>query len=125
MRAFRGIPPSATCETADMLMLEQELHLPDQLVNTETDHHDYSSYVLKLLERLEQAHSRPREKQLLIKNAASEEPPLFKPGDLVLLVNNRKRRGKTPSYNQDLLGHRSSPRALITIHIELRDRAKS
>ena len=69
MRAFRGTPNSATGETVNMLMLGRELRVPDQLVNTETDHHDYSSYVLKLLERLEQAHNMLREGQLLVKNA--------------------------------------------------------
>ena len=87
-----------------MLKLGRELRLPDQLVNTETDHYDYSSYVLKLLERLEQAHNILRERQLLVKTADSEEPPLFHPGDLVLLVNKQRRRGENPKPRTRFVG---------------------
>ena len=94
MRAFRSISPSATGKTANMLILGREIRLPDPLVNTETDHHDYSSYVLKLIERLERAHNMLREQQLLKKTADSEEPPLFKLVDLILLASKKRRREK-------------------------------
>ena len=124
MRAFRGTPHSATGETANMLLLGRKLRLPNQLVNTEADHHDYSSYVLKLLEWLEQAQNMLRERQPLIKNADSEEPPLFKPGDRVLLVNKRRRRGKNSKLQPRFFGPYISLRASITIHMGLKGRAK-
>ena len=114
IRAFTGTPHSATGETAKMLLLGREQCLPDQVVITETDHHDYYRYVLKLLEMLEQAHNMLQEKQLLMKTADSEEPPLFRPGDLVLLVNKRRRRRENPKLQPKFVGRISSLRASIT-----------
>lgn len=62
MRAYRGIPHSATDETVNFLMFERELRLPDQLrgysplLNSSTQ----NGFVMETQKTLEPAHVEPR-----------------------------------------------------------------
>ena len=106
MRAFRGTPHSATKETANMLMFGRELRLPDQLqcqVPLEAGQATHE-YVLKVKERLEEAYEVLRDQQQDIRQEDSEEPPLFKEGDLVLLENKRRRKGAHPKLQPKFVG---------------------
>ena len=53
---------------------------------------------------LEIADELPRQQTEVLKEDA-EEPPLFKVGDLVLLKNQRRRKGATPNCRVNLLSH--------------------
>ena len=106
MRAFRGTPHSTTRETPKMLMFGRELRLPDQLqvqpppVDLQQQH----PYLIKLQERLEEAHQILRERQFAIRQGDSEEPLLFAPQDLVLLENKRRRKGDNPKLQSKFVG---------------------
>ena len=65
-----------------------------------------------------------RERQLLMKNADSEEPPLFKTGVLVLLVNKRRRRGENPKLQPRFFGPYIITESFNNHTYRLRGRAK-
>lgn len=106
MRSFRGIPHSMTKETANFLMLGRELRLPDQLqyptpLSENTPVHQY---VQDMQEKLHTTHELLREMQKKIKNEDEDEPPLFATGELVWLLNKRKRRGHNSKLVPKFLG---------------------
>ena len=105
MRAFRATPHSATGETANFMMMGRELRLPDQLSEpVATDNQAIQPYVLELAGRLEETHEILRERQMKVRVEDEEEPPLFEVGDLVLLVNKRRRRGENPKLQPKYVG---------------------
>lgn len=95
MRVFRAIPHSSTGETANYLMFGRELKLPDQLLYTTPPEpvKARNQYVRELVERLDTAHQLLRDQQQQIRTEDNQEPSLFRPGDLVLMQNKRRRRG--------------------------------
>ena len=95
MRSIRSVPHTATGETANYLMLGREVRLPASLLHEITSHETQSadSYALQLQNRLKKAHELLRNKQLQNRVEDSEEPPLFKIGDLVWLKSHQRRKG--------------------------------
>ena len=104
MRAFRGTPHSSTGETANYLMLGREVKLPDQLVAPTPPPESRDQYTVDLHERLQTAHQLVRTQQRDVRSTDSEEPPLFKVGDLVLLANKRRRKGQCPKLQPKYVG---------------------
>ena len=106
MRAFRGTPHSATGETANYMMLGREVRLPDQLQDhpppLETD--SPQQYLVELDQRLQTAHHLLRQQQMQIRGEDAEEPMLFTEGDLVLMVNKRRRKGQNPKLQAKFVG---------------------
>ena len=49
-----------------------------------------------MIERLDEAHTLLREQQMAIRQEDSEEPSLFRVGDLVLVQNTRRKEGDNP-----------------------------
>ncbi|XP_067930610.1 uncharacterized protein [Watersipora subatra] len=105
MRAFRGTPHSATGETANYMMMGRELRLPDQLSEpVAVTGQAVQPYVLELASRLEETYEILRDRQMKIRVEDDEEPPSFGTGDLVLLVNKRRRRGENPKLQPKYVG---------------------
>ncbi len=96
MRTFRGTPHKATGETANLLMLGRELRLPDQLqynISLSTAQ-ERSEYIQSSHDTLSELHQHLREMQKAVRQEDSEEPLFFLPGDLILLENKRRRKGR-------------------------------
>ncbi|XP_067949442.1 uncharacterized protein [Watersipora subatra] len=98
MRAYRGTPHSTTGETANMLMLERELRLPDQLESHPplTEFIPVHKHALEVQQRLQTVHEALRRIQMEVQQKDREESPLYTPGDWVWLTNKRWRRGENP-----------------------------
>ena len=106
LRAYQGTPHTATGETVTMLMLGKKLRLPDQLqhhphLNESSPQHEF---VIKMKERLKQAHEALRQEQLKVRQDEQEEPLLFAPGDMVWLQNRRRRKGENSKLQQKFIG---------------------
>jgi transposase InsO family protein len=106
MRALRGTPHGVTKETPNFMMLGRELRLPDQLcISTPPeDPKPTHQYAVELEERLRTAQEVLQEQQWQVKQEDTEEPLLFKDGDLVWLENRRRRRGENPKLAPKFLG---------------------
>jgi hypothetical protein len=106
MRAFRASPHSLTGETANYLMLGREVRLPDQLLHgaSPSGWVPREKYALDLQNSLAEAHDLVREKQIQIRDEDVSEPPLYKVGDLVLLLNKRCRRGQSKKLQPRYVG---------------------
>ena len=105
MRAFRGTPHSVTGETAIFIMMGRELRLPDQLSNSVHQlPMSVVPYIQDLVGQLKEAHEILREQQMKIREEDLEEPPLFSEGDLVRLVNKRRRKGENPKLQPKYVG---------------------
>ena len=105
MRAFRGTPHSTTGETANMLMLGRELRLPDQMQDPQQpDGQPTHEYARELVERLRTLHQLLQEQQLKLRTDDTEEPLLYAPGDLVLMLNRRRRKGENPKLQPKFVG---------------------
>ena len=105
MRAFRGTPSATTGETANLMMLGRETRLPDQLQNPpQAEKHTTNEYTQDLLERMNFTHNLLQERQEKIHSESSEEPLLFNKGDLVLMVNKRRRKGENPKLQPKFVG---------------------
>ena len=78
LRAFRGAPQTSTGETANMMLLDRELRLPDLLMSNPppSDQQAHSEYVQRIVKRLEEAHALLREQQMAVRQDDGEEPPL-------------------------------------------------
>ena len=87
-------------------MLGRELHLPDLLTSNPPprEHQAHHEYTQELVERLEEAHDMLREQQMVVRQKDGEEPPLFQPGDLVLLQNVRRKKGENPKLQPKFAG---------------------
>ena len=74
-------PPSlaGTGETANLLMLNRELRLPDLLTSNlpPREHQAHHEYTQELIERLEKVHDMLREQQMAVRLEDGDEPPLF------------------------------------------------
>ena len=106
LHAFQGTPHAGTGETANMLMLEWELRLPDLLLNNPPpcDYQAHSEYVQGMAECLEEAHKLLGKQQMAIRQENSEEPYLFYVGDLVLVQNARRRKGENFKLQPKFVG---------------------
>jgi transposase InsO family protein len=106
MRAFRGTPHTITKETPNNMMFGRELRLPDQVqcYPLPTTIQPQNEYVKELLERLEETHEIIREKQIETRQKDQEEPLAFKSGDLVLMINKRRRKGENPKLQAKFVG---------------------
>lgn len=104
--ACRGTPHTTTGETAVFLMMRRELHLPDQLQDHETPRYNtlQQQHVIELRSRLAEARDILRDQQLNVWHEDRKESLLFAVGNLVLLANKRRRKGRTPSYSLNLCG---------------------
>ena len=81
-----------------MLMLGRELRLPDQVQDPrEPDSQPTHEYVQELTARLHTSHQLLQEQQLRTRLEGTEDPLLYTPGDLVLIVNKMRRKGENPS----------------------------
>ncbi|XP_067939868.1 uncharacterized protein [Watersipora subatra] len=96
MRAYRGNPPSATGETANMLMLRREQRLLDQLEShpPPTAFFPAHEHALKVQRRLQMVHEDLRQSQIEVRQEDREEPPLYAQGNWVWLTNKRQRQGE-------------------------------
>ena len=95
MRTFRATPHTTTAETPNLLMLGRETRLPDHTLFCEsTEDWTIAEYTKELLAKMDRAHALLRDQQLEIRTEDAEEPPLFQPGDLVLMRNFRRKRGQ-------------------------------
>ena len=85
LRAFHGTPHAIMIETVNMLILGQKVRLPDLLMSNPPprDYQAHSEYVQEMVERIEEAHMLLREQQIAVRQEDSEEPSLFKTGDLI------------------------------------------
>ena len=106
MRTFRSTPHSTTDQTANYLMFGRELRLPDMLVHSvppssPTPVHQYAA---NLDDRLRTAYEVLRQKQCDIRVESTEEPPLYAPGDMVLMVNKRRRKGEMQKLQSKFVG---------------------
>ena len=61
-------------------------------------------YIQDLVGQLKEAHEVLREQQMKIREEDSEESPLFSEGDLVWLVNKRRKKGETPKLQPKYVG---------------------
>ena len=106
MRAFRGTPHSTTGETANLLMLGRELRLPDQLQHypPPTEFQPQHAFAQATKETLDHAHELLRQQQMEIRQEDVEEPLLFVEGDLVWLLNKRRRKGENPKLQPRFIG---------------------
>lgn len=106
MRVFRASPHSTTGETANFLMFGRETRLPDQLLHN-TDPSDYvarEQYASNLQTTLQEAHDLVRQRQLQVRYEDSEEPPLYKVGDQVMMVSRRQRKGVSKKLQPKFVG---------------------
>lgn len=96
MRVLRAVPHTVTRETPNFLMFGREVRLPDALLNdiAEKDNVPVEEYAQIIQERMQRAHQMIREEQLQARTEDSEEPPLFKVGDMVYLKAHQPRRGQ-------------------------------
>ena len=104
LRAFRGTLQSGTGETANLLMLGRELRLPDLLMNSlpPRKYQAQAEYTQDLIDRLAEAHEMVMHQQMNIRQEDSEESPLFQSGDLVLMQNVRRLKGRPRNCNPSL-----------------------
>lgn len=95
MRNIRSTPHTTTGETANFLMLGREVRLPADLLHeiTNQESQPAEKYAQQLQNRLQAAHQLLRSKQIQARVEDSEEPPLFKIGDLVWLKSHQRKRG--------------------------------
>ena len=105
LRDFRGTPHASTGETANILMLGQELRLPNLLMSNPSPriYQAHSEYVQEMAERLEEAHTLLREQQMTVRREDDEEPLLFQSGDLVLAQNTRREKGENPKLQPNFV----------------------
>ena len=82
----------------------RELCLPDLLTSIPPpiEHQAHHECTQKLVQQLEEAHDMLRKQQVAVRQEDNEEPPLFQTGDLVLLQNVRRKKGKIRNSNQSL-----------------------
>ena len=94
-RTFRASPHAITKESPNYMIFGRDLRLPDMLLHEVPDDtlQTPSEYVRDLQKRLTLAHDMLRQQQLHIRSEDCEEPPLFVEGDMVLMVNKRRRKG--------------------------------
>ena len=106
MRAFRGTPHSTTGETANLMLLGRELRLPDllQTCPPDPDVELRSEYVIAVQERLKETQGMLRQQQNEVRHEDAEEPPLYAAGDLVWMVNKRRRKGENPKLQRKFVG---------------------
>ena len=106
MRVFRSTPHSTTQETPNFLMMGREVRVPDQLKFEvpNLDSVPTQQYALELQERLRRAHILLRDQQTEIRTQDEEGAYLFKPGDLVWMVNRRVRKGQKPKLQSKFVG---------------------
>ena len=106
MRGIRASPHKSTGVTSNELMFGRELLLPDQLVygrkvaRPETR----EAYAIKLQDRLQKAHEALRQQQTEIRNADYCEPPAFREGEYVLMINKRQKKGQTAKLAPKYVG---------------------
>ena len=95
MRNIRSVPHTTTGETANYLMLGREIRLPAGLLHEVrvAESQSPEAYAAALQERLQTAHALLRDKQLQLRTSDTEEPPLFKAGDLVWLKSYQHKKG--------------------------------
>ena len=106
MRTFRSTPHSTTDQTANYLMFGRELRLPDMLVHSvppsaPTPVHQYAA---NLNDRLRTAYEVLRQKQFDLRVESTEEPPLYAPGEMVLMINKRRRKGEMQKLQPKFVG---------------------
>ena len=106
MRVFRATPHSSTGESPNFMMFGRELRLPDQLVHETTAASIQSpvKYVIEKERLLQLAHELVRSDQRRILTEDSEEPPLFKIGDSVLLLSKKKKKGESKKLQPRYVG---------------------
>ena len=106
MRVFRATPHSTTGESPNFMMFGRELRLPDQLIHEapRTANQSPAKYVIEMERILQLAHELVRSEQRRIRTEDSEEPPLFKIGDNVLLLSKRKKKGESRKLQPRYVG---------------------
>lgn len=106
MRQLRAVPHSATQETPNFLLLGREVRLPGQLLHevASTQSTPVSEYALQLQSTLREAHEILRDLQVKVRCEDTEEPPLFKPGDTVLMRSKRKKKGVSRKLASKFVG---------------------
>ena len=96
MRSIRSTPHTLTGETANYMMMGRQTRLPSSLTCPELlrDELSPAEYVIDLQQRLHDVgcHLRQQQDQQIVKEA-SEEPPLYVPGDRVWLKSFYKKKG--------------------------------
>ena len=78
LRAFCGTPHASAGETVNMLMLGQELRLPDLLMSNPLPrtYQSHSEYLQEIAERLEEVHTLLKEQQIAMRKEDDKEPLL-------------------------------------------------
>ena len=106
MRVYRATPHSVTGLTANLLLLGQEVRLPDQLYHPTPlpPAQSRASFLQDTEARLLEAHQLLRDQQLTLRSKDSEEPLLFAAGDRVWMENKRRRPGINPKLQSCFLG---------------------
>ena len=87
-------------------MLGRELRLPDQLQYhpPPAEFQPQHRFVQATKERLDQTHELLRQQQAEVRQEDHEEPLLFTEGDLVWLLNKRRRKGENPKLQPKFVG---------------------
>ena len=106
MRSIRSTPHSITGETPNFLMFGRELSLPDTLISGKTagDKQSQSGYARDLQKRLEEAFDKVRSYQNNVRAKDTQEPPLYVKKDLVLIKNQRQKKGTSSKLRRKYLG---------------------
>jgi transposase InsO family protein len=106
MRALRSTPNTTTKETPNNMMFGRELRLPDQVQSypLPTTIQPQNEYVQELMTRLEETHDIIRDKQIETRHKDQEEPLVFNTGDMVLMLNKRRRKGENPKLQAKFVG---------------------
>ena len=101
MRTLRATPHTKTGETANYMMYGRELRLPDHLLYDHALDKSTSTqeYVTQLQDRLSRTYQLLRSQQgsdklKLVKSEGNDDPLQFVVGDMVLMLNKRRRKGE-------------------------------
>lgn len=98
MKAVRASPHRITGETANFLMFGREVKLPHSLVMDRSMEPSYTStteYAKKLENTLHKAYQAIRDAQIKVRDSDTEEPSIFRKGDMVWLQSKFFKPGKT------------------------------
>lgn len=88
------------------MMMEREAQLPDQLLqgNKNQATKPRHEYAMEMEEMLQWVHEALRCQQREIRSAKNEEPPLFQPGEKVVMINHKRRQGEMGKLQPKFIG---------------------
>ena len=87
-------------------MFGRELLLPDTLISgvPASEKLGQSEYAKDLQERFCRAYDKLRAQQNVVRNQDTQEPPLYRKGEMVLLKNQRQKKGTSSKLRRKFVG---------------------